>query len=151
MSTLVPLFIGWVLYVITTQYNASLAFLAVSWLVWIVLAGGSLLVCISVIISEIALRRQGSVPVISFETDHVTYRTDTRATVTIPLSEIQGVEVVREYRSVSILIYRPNSHKDKIPITVLNASSTEVFLAFKERLPHLLQPYSTVERLILSA
>lgn len=151
LGTLGTLFLGWVAYILTTRYNASLAFLAALWMAWIVFVG----MCLVLWISAIALLRRRTIPVISFETDHVTYQTATGAIVTIPLSEIQGVEVepilTPKYGGGHILVYRQNSHKDKIFIFNLNASHKEVFLAFKERLPHLLQPYSTIERLIRAA
>jgi hypothetical protein len=146
LCTAVILFLWWVTYIIGDQYEASPEFLFI--LRFISACFG--VVCGLFWFKIFALIRRRNEPVISFMADSVTYQTSNVWTVSIPLSEIWGVEVEQLSPKAGgghILIRRSNSQIDKIPVMILDASYTEVFLAFKERVPNLHQPYSTVERL----
>jgi hypothetical protein len=93
-------------------------------------------------------------PVISFSDDHVTFLTSVGELISMPLVEIWGVEVENigpSYGGGHILISRQNSQSYKIYISNLGAVPKDVFLAFKERLPHLRQPHSNIRRLIHAA
>jgi hypothetical protein len=144
------IFIGWLAYVLGARYDASAWLLALLWSSFAILALGYSVLWRSVI----RMIRSAAEPVISFETNSVTYRLNTGKVIFTPFSEIRGVEVESfgpKFGGGHILIHKSDSHTDQIYIFNLSAPKKEVFLAFKENLPHLVQPYSTVQRLIYAA
>ena len=144
--TVTALFMGWFTYFIGAQSDGSPLILTILGIFSAFCGVASLVLWTKIL----ALIRRRAEPVISFKADSVTYQTNTGEMVSIPLSEIWGVEVESlspEYGGGNILIRRSNSQIDKIYHNNLGASYKEVFLAFKERAPHLRQPYSTVWRL----
>lgn len=146
LFTAAILYLWWVTYIIDDQYQASPEFL---FILRFISACFGVVCCLSWF-KIFALIRRRNEPVISFMADSVTYQTSNAGTVSIPLSEIWGVEVEQLSPRAGgghILIRRSNSQIDKIPVMILDASYKEVFFAFKERVPNLHQPYSTVERL----
>lgn len=149
-STVATVFIGWVTYVIFTRYDASPYFLTALLLITAFFCG----VCFWLWTKVVALIHRRADPVITFNADNVEYLITTGEMVSITYSEIRGVEVellAPKYGGGHILIRRSISQIDKIYVFNLAASPREIFLAFKERLPHLLQPYSTLQRLIHAA
>jgi hypothetical protein len=144
--TVLVLYIGWDTYIIAAQYDVSPQSLTLLRIIFVFCG----VVCLVLWIKFLALIRRRAEPVISFKADSVTYQTNIGKMVSIPLSEIWGVEVETlgpQMGGGHILIRRSNSQIDKIYYYNLGASYEEVFLAFKERAPHLRQPYSTVLRL----
>lgn len=98
--------------------------------------------------------RLARMPLIAFGADEVSWRStpDDSAVHVAPLSSISGVEceiyATGTAYAAFVRIQRWASPSIWIDITLLKASPTEVFNAFKDRLPALVQPQPEVHRLI---
>ena len=91
-------------------------------------------------------------PVISFQSNGVTYRLNSGAVVSTPFPEIRGVEVETAGPKAGgghILIHKGGGDTDKVFLFNLAASREQVFSAFEEMLPNLVHPRGTLNRLVL--
>ena len=143
-------FLVWLTYVLSTRYVTSHWFLFALWSI------DAFLLFVSFTFWQAVVRmiRHAAEPVISFEANGIRYQLKTGDTVFTPFLEILGVEVEAfgpRLGGGHILIHKSNQNTDSIYICNLNALPEDVFFAFRERLPHLFQPHSTIMRLIYAA
>jgi len=93
-------------------------------------------------------------PVLSFQTNGVSYRVNSGAVVSTPFSEIRGVEVDTNGPKSGgghIHIHKGDGDTDRVFLFNLGASPKQVFSAFEERLPNLVNLHGTLNRLVLGS
>lgn len=95
--------------------------------------------------------RWGRRPIVSFAADGFTFTPNLRDLVSVRYADIVGVEFeVRSSRGsqVHLVIHTADLSTQRLFINNLDMSAAQIFDEFKKRLPHLVQPFSTVQRLI---
>ena len=140
-------FSAWLIFVLSTQYNASYLLLLALCLFDVFL----IFVALRFWRKTIYIFQRRLEPVISFDTNGVSYRMDMKDSVFTPYSQIRGIEVEPfgpKLGGGNIVIHKSDSQPDKVYICNLSGSPGEVFAAFKPRLPNLTQPHSAIQRLV---
>lgn len=143
------LFFGWIVLNLGASYNVSNFALIMLW------AFFALFTATSIFLWTTGIRRIrcAHVPVIAFRGDHVEYQNIERKTVSLPLIDVVGIEFDHLSPNLGgghLLVRKSNAEIDRVFVFNLAGSDAEVFAAFRERAPHLIQPHRAIKRLVRS-